>query len=191
MKIMYFDTETTGVNFSKNELVQVGGIIEDNHKILAEFNIYSRPKNIESIDPKALEINGFSIQQMLAFPPAEESFKNFYEIIKKYIDINNRHDRFIPAGQKIGFDIIFIKRWISQNCDNIHPITIFNHNEIDLITLVQMAKYYGFYKGSSRLIDVCGWLGVELLKAHDALADAKATRECIHKIMTIFKGDKI
>ena len=64
----HIDTETTGLVPGKHFPVQVSGILEKNGEILHKFDYRMRPPKVSGfvIDPKALEKNGLTIEEIKA-----------------------------------------------------------------------------------------------------------------------------
>lgn len=184
MKKLWIDTETTGLSPIINDVVQVAGIIEINHQTVETFSIYSRPIDLINISPKALAVNGLTIEQMKGFAPAELAYNQFNKILSKYVDTNNQYDRLIPCGHCVGFDVDFVSAWSTKvENDNF----LLHHNRLDLMSLVLTCKDLNIYSGHTTLTAICKWLGVELKNAHYALSDIIATRECYYKIIDIFQ----
>lgn len=48
-KIIYLDTETTGLDKEKNDVIQVAGIIEIDGKEVERFNIFCQPFSFENV----------------------------------------------------------------------------------------------------------------------------------------------
>ena len=61
MKLHFFDLETTGLDEEKCAIVQIGGIIEINGKVVEEFKISMRPHAGALIQEEALKKIGKTI----------------------------------------------------------------------------------------------------------------------------------
>lgn len=188
MKKLWIDTETTGTSPILNDVVQVAGIIEINHQTVETFSIYSQPTNYMNIEPKALEVNKLTVEQIKGFAVPELAYNQFNKILTKYVDINDKYDRLVPCGHCIGFDTDFVSAW-STKVKSDKPLL--HYNCIDLMTLVLVCKDLGLYKGYTTLTAICKWLGVELKNAHNALSDIIATKECYYKIIDILQKQDI
>jgi DNA polymerase III alpha subunit (gram-positive type) len=148
MKKLWLDTETTGLSPIINDVAQVAGIIEINRQTVETFCIFSRPEDFINIDPKALAVNGLTIEQLQSFAPAELAYNQFNKILSKYVDINNQYDRLIPCGHCVNFDVDFVSAWSTKaKNDNFY----LHHNRLDLMSLVLVCKDLGIYSGHTTL----------------------------------------
>ena len=87
MKILVLDTETTGLDLIKHELIQIGFLfIEMNtdgtYKVLGESETNIRPLHLESADPAALNVNGFSAYKWKESKPINEHFQEIKDKIE-------------------------------------------------------------------------------------------------------------
>lgn len=62
MKIALTDIETTGLDPSAHEIIEIGVVIFDDRtfEIYGQLDFKIKPENIAGADPKALEINGYN-----------------------------------------------------------------------------------------------------------------------------------
>ena len=84
--IIFFDTETTGVDFSKHEIIQASALKVDaiSGSVLATMNIYIEAKG--KLDPEAIAINGYYKGKWKEkFPRLVKSKKQAAEIIYDFI----------------------------------------------------------------------------------------------------------
>ena len=101
-KYVIIDTETTGLDAEKHEIVSFGGIVLIDHKIVETIEIKIKPAHIDTADQKALEINGYS--------PDKWQYANTQkEGAYKIADFIERHRDKIFAGHNLQFDIKFIQ----------------------------------------------------------------------------------
>jgi DNA polymerase III epsilon subunit-like protein len=95
------DVETTGVDARKNSIVSIGAVEFEN----PENRFYGECKIWESaeIDPKALEINGFTEEEL-----KYSDKHSIRELLKKFIDWTKNIIDMTLAGQNPRFDSDFI-----------------------------------------------------------------------------------
>lgn len=109
MKILFTDTETTGMsaNPGKNELVQLGCMMTTGRNILETIDLTSRPLNENSISPQALEVTHKTIDDLRKYTDPKTSFDAFYNFIVKHFT----GEKLKIAGQNVKFDIRFLTLW--------------------------------------------------------------------------------
>lgn len=188
MKILFLDTETTGLIPGYHDIIQIAGIIEEDDNIVDEFKYKSRPFNPENIDDESLKINGFTKSELQFFPDSEHAIEGLIFKLRPFINI-------LFAGQKTFFDLFFIQALFQKSkheeCRAFN-IMQFSHNAtIDLKTLTLLAILQGHKIKSNSLEDVCEYLGVKNEKPHDALSDLHATRECFKKFEVVLKNENL
>lgn len=80
-KIAFVDLETTGLNPLKAEILEIGAIVYDiNEGTIQEYNAKIKPLRIESADPKALEVNGYTEKEWKKAGTLEEALRGLGEI---------------------------------------------------------------------------------------------------------------
>jgi len=182
MKVLYFDTETTGLSPWKNDVVQIAGIIEIDGKIEDAFEFKCQPHSYENIQQKALDTNGFTIEQLRTFQSPQLVKMLITDIFDKYINKRDKEDKFYPAGQNVQFDIDMMRQFFRKAGDNFWG-SYCNYHKIDLLALTTVLKYKGIIDVPNlKLVTIAKYLGIEF-DAHDALADIKTTRKCLLILM--------
>lgn len=181
MKILYFDTETTGRNAFRNDVIQLSGIIEIDGKVQEEFNYTCQPLNYDNVEAEALEVNGITLQKLYTFPTAKETLSEFVKLLNKYVDKYNRFDKFYPAGYNVKFDLDFVQQFFVKNGYKYGFGSYQNWQALDALAIAQYLSYRRVLKlDNLKLGTVCKHYNIEL-QAHDALCDIRATRELIKK----------
>ncbi len=106
MLITAIDTETTGLETSKHEIIQLGIIQYDlldngDMKCLQKYEFKIKPSNIVSASPEALKINGYN----------ENLWENSISFSKCFLILNKI---FSTSEYLIGQNLIFDLRFISK-----------------------------------------------------------------------------
>jgi DNA polymerase III subunit epsilon len=188
-KILYFDCETTGLDSEKHDIIQLAGIIVAGKEI-KEFNFNIAPTNPDTsvISQEALDVNGYSIEQIMGFTPARDIYFELLSLFGEYIDKYDKNDKFTPAGYNVRFDVDFLKQFFLKNEDVYYGSWI-NYRMIDPLPVLYFLDFAGKISLENyKLSTVCEHFGIEI-KAHDALSDIRATRELLGKLYTTyFKG---
>ncbi|WP_304542882.1 3'-5' exonuclease [Sulfurimonas microaerophilic] len=100
-EIVVFDTETTGLDPKKDEILSIGAVKVKNNKILTSqtFEVYL--KNSKEIDAKSIEIHGIRPCDLVNAKDSDEAIKEFL--------------KFIGSSKLVGyyleFDVAMINRY--------------------------------------------------------------------------------
>ena len=114
MKIFYFDTETTGTNPIKNDIVQLAFIITVGGVVVEKHSWNCQPFSYENITEEALSVNGLTIEKIKNFQQPQEMYKDLIEIFSKHVDKYNKTDKMYPAGYNVNFDLDFIANFFKK-----------------------------------------------------------------------------
>ncbi len=154
MKLIVIDLETTGLDITKDEVLQIS-IIDENYNTL--INEYCKPEHITSWK-EAEAIHGITpemVKDKLSFFHYVNKVQEFISKAEKVV-VYNGLDFDLKILQKYGIRIDYTKNYdLMLEVDKVYR---------KWFKLVELAKYYG-YK----------------FKAHDSLEDVKATLYCYYK----------
>ena len=76
--LAFIDIETTGLNFLKNEIIEIGCVISSpGLKMIEEFELKIKPEQIENADPVALKVNHYNEKDWIDAYGLEEAIKIF------------------------------------------------------------------------------------------------------------------
>jgi len=182
MKVFYMDTETTGLDSKKNDIIQLGYIVEINNEIKEKGKINIQPFSYDNIETSALEVNKITIEEMKTFDTPQIAYIKITNFLGKYVNKYDKTDKFIPAGYNVKFDTDFLRELFIKNGDKYYGSYI-DYHFIDGMALVFAKRYAGKLDlPNYKLETVAKHYGIEI-NAHDALSDIEATRELILKIM--------
>ena len=183
VKILWFDTETTGLDPNRHGLIQVAGIIEIDGVAVETFDITSAPMSRDEIDYEALRINGREYDDIIQYDAPAVAKARLSAILARHCDKFDKLDKFSLGGQNVAFDVGFLSSFWNKQGDKFLGSYI-NWRKIDLLQIVDMMSTFGGLELPNRkLKTICEYLGVELSDAHDALSDIVATRECFNILM--------
>ena len=188
-KIIFIDTETGGVNPEKSALIQLSGIIRIDKKDVEKFNFYIKPFENSEVTEKALEVQGRTLEELKTEKYIEEKevYKQFINLLDKYIDKYNRTDKFIVAGYNVRFDVDILKAFFQRHGNNF----LFSYLDSSMldplysIRLLQIAEVLPVLE-NNKLETWCKHFGIEL-KAHDSLEDIEATKKLIGKLISLIR----
>jgi len=188
-KIIFIDTETGGVNPEKAALIQLSGIIRIDKKDVEKFNFYIKPFENSEVTEKALEVQGRTLEELKTDKYVEEKkvYKQFINLLDKYIDKYDRTDKFIVAGYNVRFDVDILKAFFQRHGNNF----LFSYLDSSMldplysIRLLQIAEILPVLE-NNKLETWCKHFGIEL-KAHDSLEDIEATKKLIGKLISLIR----
>ena len=184
MKILWYDTETTGLT-ENSAMFQISGVIEIDGEVKEEFDIFCHPHEGADISEQALEVTGMSREELDGFQSPKKAYEELVEIFSKYIDKFDREDKFIIAGQNVKFDIDVLNRFFKRNNDN-YLGSFLNYKQVfdtlSVYTALEIADVVPKLE-NHKLETICKIMGVELSNAHNSLADIKATKEVGDKLL--------
>lgn len=190
VKILWLDTETTGLDARRNGIVQIAGIFDIDTIPVVEFEYKIRPFPDDIIEDSALEVNGYTRDQLktLAFP--QLTHRLIVERLDQHINRYDKNDKAHIAGQNPSFDRDFLKEWFVKNEDPYFG-SWFDYHLIDLCSLSMVFHLRGIMdlvdpssgRVSVRLSNVARALGLERKEPHDALDDIRLTREIFYEHM--------
>ena len=188
-KIIFIDTETGGVNPEKAALIQLSGIIRIDKKDVEKFNFYIKPFENSEVNEKALEVQGRTLEELKTDKYLEEKevYKQFIDILDKYVDKYDRTDKFVVAGYNVRFDVDILKAFFQRHGNNF----LFSYLDSSMldplysIRLLQIAEILPVLE-NNKLETWCKHFGIEL-KAHDSLEDIEATKKLIGKLISLIR----
>lgn len=179
MKLLFFDLETTGTNPGRNGIHQISGQIVIDGKHVQDFDFHVQPNPKAVIEDAALQVGGVTREQILAYPPMEQVYKEFVAMLGKYVDKYDKKDKFFLVGyNNAAFDNQFLRGFFLQNGD-VYFGSWFWSNSIDVMVLAsayiadRRAEMENF-----KLSTVAKFLGVSVSddSLYNALYDIELTR---------------
>jgi len=182
-KIAYFDVETGGVDPHQHGLLQIAMILEIDGLIEEQDSWFVRPYPQDKIDPEALEINGIEAGQFDTFRDPRELLTDvILPMLARHVDRYERTDKFTPAGYNVRFDIDFLRQWFVKGGEKYYG-SYFNYRFVDPLPLLYwLCLERRIVLPDYKLVTVCNHLGIEIVNAHDAMADIRATREVVQHL---------
>jgi len=161
--IVVLDVETTGLNTSQDEIIEIGAVRIENGREVAEFSQLINPG--KPLPEKIVEITGITSAMLRDMPKLEEVAPAFAEFI----------DGAVLAAHNAAFDMAFIKRLLARiGKDFDYPV---------LDTLALARNLYPQSK-NHKLGTLCKLLDINLTNAHRAVHDARATGIMLLKSIT-------
>ncbi len=187
--ILWFDLETTGLDFRKHGIIQIAACVEKEGRIVDAFNEKQKPDPMKVIDEKALKVNGHTAEEINTFQDSKACYLSFNRFLERNHVRGDKETRYIPAGYNSRFDLEFLSQYFEEQSAG--PYAFWEHlqfNPIDPFPVIVLLNRYGKLNlESCKLETACKHFGIVIEKAHDANSDIMATRELTQKVMELFK----
>lgn len=169
-----FDTETTGLNVSNSEIVEISAIRFRNYEPVEAFTTLCQPRR--GISEEAAKINGITAEMVKdkpTFGQVAQAFQNFIGE-DNLVAHNLQFDlKFIV---KYGVDVMASKRRYYDTLDIAQRTLKRVKDKWDKELGCYMPNYDGDYDVVNyKLATLCSYYGIPLSGAHRALADCFAT----------------
>tara|TARA_R100001163_G_C5057618_1_gene194132 strand:+ start:843 stop:1430 length:588 start_codon:yes stop_codon:yes gene_type:complete len=170
MKYLIIDTETTGLDHESHELLSLGAIVLIDGVVVESIEVKIRPSNIDSADPRALEVNGYSAYR---WRHAIDGLSACTVIKHLFLC----HQDSILVGHNVQFDIKFLKAFANRFQETfLFPTPYLDTRDICRASLTA----YGCE--SMSLDNICKFLGWKRRKAHTALSDCEDCAKIINSL---------
>lgn len=174
-KALWFDVETTGLDPKKNDIIQLACMVEIDGDIKADFESKIKPFDPLNVEPKALQVNGLKMDDIMKYPEPFEVLKKFTSFLTEYIDPFDKQDKFAPCGFNVQFDIDFLSNFFRKCGSNFYG-SFFNYKSVDPLRILHVMDYEDKINLSNyKLSTCCSHFGIKI-DAHEALSDIRATK---------------
>lgn len=160
-----FDIETTGLDSSYDEVIEIGAIKVKNNKIVSKFNSFVKPKN--EIDEYITELTGITNEMVKDAPTIEEILPDFMNYIGNDILI----------GHNVNFDINFIYDNLYRNKFDVLTNDFIDTMRISRKLLPELPHH--------RLIDLAKYFKIDSTNNHRSLKDCEITMNVYENLKEI------
>ena len=162
IKIIYFDTETTGLDFANCQIIELAMLIVEDEEIVKEYDKFI---NIGiDLPPKITDITGITDEMLITEGVSEKSVA---EDLK-----NNLTPNTLMIAHNCQFDLSFIYYLLKRHYPNEVDEILKNLNWIDTLTVLKDRKEF-----PHKLIDAVRYYGIPEVNFHRAIDDTKALYE--------------
>lgn len=187
MKLLYIDTETSGLDPIADAVIQIAGIVEIDGEVKEEFELKTKPHKGDCVSKQALAVNGVKFEDLQTYPEPAVTYGKFKSILDKYIDKYDRKDKFYIVGQNVPFDYEFLRWFFRKNGDH-YLGSYIHYHKIDLIAITTIMKIAGRISlENMKLESVMAALDLGK-QTHDALDDVRAVRTVFYKYVSMING---
>lgn len=161
--VVVFDIETTGLEATKCEIIEIGAVKLHKGKITETFETLIKPNS--HIPSEITDLTGIDDDMVADSPNLRQVMPDFY--------------KFCYGTTIMAYNIDFDYKFISIHGKKLGYI--FDNKQIDVLYL---ARAFVVGLKNFKLSTVCKKLGVSLENAHRAVHDAMATAEVVIKLNT-------
>lgn len=191
MKLLYLDTETTGLT-DNSAVVQIAGAIEIDNEVVEWFNIRCKPHKGADISESALQTIGLTIEELNKEQEPKEALKELEKIFAKYVDRYDKNDKLIMICHNYPFDFRMLYNFYNRLNNKYMGSFIDFKLNVCTLNLVKSLQVIGVLPilENNKLETWCKHFDVSLEHAHDALEDIRATREVYKNIAKVLEKAK-
>lgn len=157
-----FDIETTGLDSSYDEIIEIGAIRIENNKVVSQFQSLVKPNR--QVNDYITELTGITNDMLIDAPKIKEVLPQFMEFVGNEILI----------GHNVNFDINFIYDNLYRN--NYKVLTN------DFIDTMRLARKLLPELSHHRLIDIAEYFNVDYSNNHRSLRDCEITLSIYEKL---------
>lgn len=161
-----FDIETTGLDYRKDEIIEIGAVKIVNGEIIESFATLIKPNQI--ISEEITNINGITNEMVADAPIFGNVIADFYKFTRGSILVAHNAE----------FDTTFIKE---------HGKKYRFKFDNEIIDTLALSRTYLKQLRHHKLKNLCEYFGVSLINAHRALNDTVATAKCFIKMANLIK----
>lgn len=186
MKVLWIDTETTGLDPVKQDIITMAFLVEINGEEKDRLYLECQPFDYTTVQAGALQVNGFTVEKLKTLQTPQEAYRKLITFLNKYCDKYDKFDKMLPAGHNIPFDIDFLKHFFLKNRDS-YLFSYLDYHKLDTMTLALMLKSAGLENYSNvKLETLAASIGYKE-PLHNSLNDIVATRAYYKKIISRIK----
>ena len=158
MKVIYFDTETTGLNSKFDRIIELAMLTVEDGKITDDYDEFV---NIgRNLPPRITEITGITDKDLLK----GKDEAHVAEDLK-----NNLTPDTLMIAHNCQFDLSFVYSLLERHYPNEAYEIVSNLKWIDTVTVLKDRKEF-----PHKLIDAVKYYGIEEVNFHRAIDDTKA-----------------
>ena len=163
-----FDTETTGLDLRRAELVSIGAlrVVNFSFRLLESFHRFVKPKELTKV---SVEIHGITPHEL------EKKAEPHDRVLEDFME-------YVRGSVLVGFNVEFDRKIVEKYSLKVLGLPLLNYR----LDVFQLWKKRGGQEGS--LKDIAEKLGVPVVGAHSALDDAYITALVFLKLLKRFRG---
>lgn len=173
LQAVVLDTETTGLDASKDRVVQIGAIALKGPSLQADDRFETLVNPSVAIPPTSTAIHGIKDEDLAAAPSPGEALAQLSDFLKERVVI----------GHTIAFDLEILDREASASGQHWRPLRSLDVRPLALAVAPLLTDY--------SLDALCAWAGIENERRHSAMGDAKATAALYLHLLPLLREKNI
>jgi DNA polymerase III epsilon subunit-like protein len=187
-----FDCETGGLDEEKNPITQIALQLVDtlDFKVVKEYETFVKPYNDINgnrlvITPEALKSSMVSMSEIMSGVDSLKLVKTLCQFFKDSAISKHPTSRPILAGHNVGFDIRFLTYLFKLH--GLRLLDFVSDERLDTLTLSKKRWELETKSDDVNGFDLkkcCSRYDIELLDAHGAMVDVRATTKLLKSIMS-------
>ena len=188
-KLLVVDTETGGLDPSRNSILSVGAVVWENGRLGESFEAYVLEPKLQ-IDDKAMEINRIDLAwlHLHGLNPAD-AVNRFVDFLRNtFKELHDRKEKIPIAGHNVNFDVGFLKRLFALAGEDYDEV--FSHRILDtagILRFLALAETIPLSEAGSTAAFDYFHIDINSSERHTALADARATGQLLTKLVELVK----
>ena len=167
MKIIFFDTETTGLNFRHCKIIELAMLTVENGQIVDEYDEFIDVG--KSLDSKIIKLTGITDEMISNYGVYED------------IVAEDLKERLTPGTLMVAhncqFDLMFVYNLLKRHYPDEADDIVANVDWLDTVSVLKDRKEF-----PHKLIDAVEYYEIEKVNFHRAIDDTKALYEVARKM---------
>ncbi len=172
--IVFIDLETSGLSPQKHAPLSIAAIVLAGPHHDKTFTSTLRPSPHHEIDQRALDVNGFTRDEIQTHRDPAQVADEF----KDFIDVVCPNSLVVAGGYNYKFDESFLRVWLTTHLGPAYYGNTFSSNYAEVMTYIKTVwpDWRTKFPSMKQVDQYLYHFGEPLLKAHSADADVAATR---------------
>ena len=193
MHYLWFDTETTGINYKIHcPLTAYFAVCDENLQVIDELYLQMKPSDMSKlkVEQEAMDVNKINLQEhlndpnTLTFEEARPRLKNF--LVKN--KIKGKRKSFMPSGHNIQFDKEMIWEWIMPQDEMEEEV---HYRTLDTSNITTFMKDIGFFPEEiGNLMSLVQYFNLPEKEAHTCKGDVLMNIDIYKAMRAMFKDRK-
>jgi len=171
LPVVVVDVETTGLDYSQHELIEIGALKLQGKEIVGVFNSLIKPKS--TITPEITRLTGIDNEMVNESPAAAE-------ILTKFMDFAGTS---VLVAHNVDFDIPFLKHHFKQLL----------HQDLnnETICTLKLSRYLLPNLANHKLHTVASHFNLPIANRHRAIGDVELTYQVWLQFVDVLHGKGI